>query len=120
VLGLLRSRGVNLLAFSAFPAARRAQIDFVPVDAASFVAVAKELKIKLSPRKTVFLIEGDDRVGAIAEITGKLGAAKINITAVDAVCTGGGMGGGGRRFGALLWVKPRDVQKAAAVLGAMG
>jgi len=123
VLGLLRSRGVNLLAFSAFPAARRAQLDFVPVDSANFVAVTKELKIKLSPRKTVFLLEGDDRVGAIAEITGKLGAAKINITAVDAVCTGGGMSGmsgGGRRFAALLWVKPRDVQKAAAVLGATG
>ena len=120
VLGLLRARGVNLLAFSAFPAGRRAQLDFVPADSTSFVAVAKEAKVKLSSRKTVFLIEGDDRAGAMAEITGKLGAAKINITAVDAVCTGGGMSGGGRRFGALLWVKSRDVQKAAAVLGAMG
>ncbi len=120
VLALLRSRGVNLLAFSAFPAGRRAQLDFVPADATSFVAVAKEAKVKLSPRKTVFLIEGDDRVGAMAEITGKLGAAKINITAVDAVCTSGGMGMAGRRFAALLWVKPKDVQKVAGILGAMG
>src|SRR5260370_18270345 len=87
VRGLLRSRGVNLLAFSAFPAARRAQLDFGPVDSANFVAVAKELKIKLSPRKTVFLLEGDDRVGAIAENTGKLGPAKFNLTAMTPVST---------------------------------
>ena len=43
----------------------------------------------------------------------KLGAAKINVTAVSAVTAGMG------RYGAILWVKPRDVNKAAAALGAM-
>jgi len=114
LLGLLRDRGVNLLAFSGFPAGRRAQLDFVPADSAGFVAVAKAAKVKLSPPKAVFLIDGDDRAGAIAEITGKLATAKINITAIDAVRAGAG------RFGALVWVKPKDVKKAAAVLGAMG
>lgn len=113
VLGLLRDAGVNLLAFTGFPSGRRSQLDFVPADAAALVAACRAAKVKLSPRKTAFLIDGDDRVGAAADIMGKLGAAKINVTAIDAVCTGGG------RYGVILWVKARDVNKAARVLGAM-
>ena len=41
-----------------------------------------------------------------------LGDAKINVTAVDAVCAGAG------RYGAILWVAPRDVTRAAKALGA--
>ncbi|MBI4345634.1 MAG: hypothetical protein HY553_02190 [Elusimicrobia bacterium] len=113
LLGILKSAGVNLLAFTAFPSARKAQVDFVPADPAAFVAAAKNAKIKLSRPKTAFLIEGDDRVGALADTMRNLGAAKINVTAVDAVTAGLG------RYGAILWVKPRDVKKAAEVLGAM-
>ncbi|MGH7537979.1 MAG: hypothetical protein ACREMF_05055, partial [Gemmatimonadales bacterium] len=72
VLGIFRDAGVNLLAFHAFPSARRTQLDFVPQDGAAFVAAAKAAKIKLSKPKTVFHFEGDDRVGAMAGILGKL------------------------------------------------
>ena len=113
VLGVFRDAGLNLLAFSGFPRARRSQLDFVPADGAAFVAAARAAKIKLSPKKTAFLIEGDDRIGAVADVQGKLAAAKINVTTMDAVATSGG------RWGAILWVKPRDVNKAATVLGAM-
>jgi hypothetical protein len=111
VLQALRDAGINLLAYSGFPAARRAQIDFVPENAAAFLAAAKAAKIKLTGPKKVFLISGDDRPGAVAGICGKLAAARINVTACDAVCAGMG------RYGAILWVKPRDVKKAAGVLG---
>ena len=113
ILAVLRDAGVNLYAFSGFPEGRRSQLDFVPTDGAAFLAAAKAAKIKLSRAKKVFLISGDDRVGAIAGVCGRLAAAKINVTAVDAACAGAG------RYGAILWVKPRDVKKAAAVLGAM-
>ena len=113
ILGILRDSGVNLLAFSGFPEGRRSQLDFIPVDGSAFLGVAKAAKIKLSRPKKVFLVSGDDRVGAVADVCGKLAAAKVNITAVDAVCAGAG------RFGAILWVKPRDVKKAAKVLGMM-
>lgn len=112
LLGMLRNAGVNLLAFSAFPKARRAQVDFIPADPAAFLAAAKNAKIKLSKAKNAFLIDGDDRVGALAGVMDRLGTARINVTAVDAVSTGAG------RWGAILWVKPRDYNKAAAVLGA--
>lgn len=42
----------------------------------------------------------------------KLGDAKVNVTAVDAVCAGAG------RYGAILWVASKDVSRAAKVLGA--
>src|SRR3989440_4889599 len=113
LLETLRSAGVNLLAFHAFPSARKAQVDFVPSDAALFTAAAKGAKIKLSKPKTAFLIDGDDRVGALAGILARLGAAKTNVTAVAG--GGGGVGGGG----APLWVKPGAVNKAASTLGAM-
>ena len=112
VLEALRAAGVNLAAFHAFPKGRRSQLDFVPSDAAKLKAAAKEGRFKLTGPKKAFLIEGDDRVGAVAEIVGKLAAAKVNVTAMDAVCAGSG------RFGSLLWVNPRAVKKAAKTLGA--
>jgi len=111
ILGALRDAGVNLLAFHGFPSARRTQLDFVPQDGPRFVAAAKAAGIKLSKPKTVFLFEGDDRIGAMAAILAKLGAAKVNATASEAVCTSA-------RFAGLLWVKPKDVAKAAQALGA--
>ncbi|PYN98187.1 MAG: hypothetical protein DMD91_15750 [Candidatus Rokuibacteriota bacterium] len=112
VLDLLRKEGVNLLVFSGFPAGRKAQLDFVPEDGAAFRTVAKTAKWKLKGPKKGFLVQGDDRVGAVADVLGRLAAAKVNVTATDAVCAGGG------RYGVILWVKPRDVKKAATALGA--
>ena len=113
ILGELKSAGVNLVAYSGFPSGRGAQLDVVPTDSAVFTAVAKRNKWKVKGPKRAFLIEGDDRVGACADVLGRLAGAKINVTAMDAVAVGGG------RYGAILWVKARDVKKAASVLGAM-
>jgi hypothetical protein len=113
ILGALRSAGVNLLAYSGFPSGRGAQLDFVPADAAAFKAVATQNKWKVKGPKRAFLIEGDDRVGACWDVLHKLAQAKINVTAMDAVAVGAG------RWGAVLWVKPGGVKKAAAALGAM-
>ena len=112
VLKMLKDEGVNLLAFSGFPKGRRAQIDFIPAEPATFKAAAKKAGLKLMGPKTSFLIQGEDRVGAIAEVVAKLANAKINVTAVDAVSAGAG------RYGAILWVKPRFVKKAAQLLEA--
>ena len=112
MLATLRDAGVNLLVFSGFPEGRRGQLDFVPADAAAFRQAAKQAGWKLTGPKRAFLLQGDDRVGAVAEMLGKLAAARINVTAVDALCAGAG------RYGAILWVKPRDVARAAKVLGA--
>jgi hypothetical protein len=111
-LQTLRDAGVNLLAFSGFPAGKRAQLDFIPEDPAAFRAVARKAKWKVTGPKVGFLVEGDDRTGVMADLYAKLAAARINVTASDAVIAGAG------RFGAILWVKARDVNRTAKALGA--
>ena len=113
VLQALREAGVNLLAFSGFPRGRRAQLDFVPEDVALFRKALTRAKLKVRPKKTGFLVQGKDRRGAVAEVLQKLAQAAINVTAVDAVSAGSG------RYGAILWVKSKDVNKAAKALKAV-
>jgi len=112
VLTALRDAGVNLLAFSGFPHGRRAQIDFIPEDSVAFKAAAKKAGLKLSARKTGFLIQGEDQPGAVAGIMSRLAAVNVNVTAIDAASAGAG------RYGGILWVKAKDVAKAAKALGA--
>ncbi|MEK6712988.1 MAG: hypothetical protein AABY41_02190, partial [Nitrospirota bacterium] len=90
ILGILKDAGVNLLAFSGFPSGRRAQIDFIPEDDAAFKAAAKKTGLKMGAKKTCFLVQGDDRVGAVSDIMTKVAKAGINITALDAIVAGGG------------------------------
>jgi hypothetical protein len=112
LLAQLAEEGVNLLAFSGFPSGRGAQLDFVPEKAPAFLAAAKRAKIRVRPKKAGFLIQGDDRPGAVAVLLKKLADKRINVTAIDAVTAGKG------RWGAILWVKQKDVNKAAKILGA--
>lgn len=109
-LNVLKEAGVNLLAFSGFPEGRRAQLDFIPADPAGFRQAAKRAKWKVVGPKRGFLVQGDDRAGAIADLLEPLAAAAINVTAIDAVSVDG-------RYGAILWVAPKDVKKTAALLG---
>ena len=109
----LKAAHINLLACSAFPiAAGRAQVDFVPSNQRAFEAAARKAGIKLVGPKTAFLIQGENRVGSLADILTKLAEARINITALNAVAAGR------RRYGAILWVKPRNIGRVAEILGA--
>lgn len=110
-LNVLKQAGVNLIAFSGFPVGRKGQLDFIPADAQAFRQAAKAAKWKLAGPKRGFLVQGEDRVGAVADLMSQLADANINVTAIDAVCTDGG-------YGAIFWVAPRDVKKATKVLGA--
>ena len=111
LLTALSQAGVNLLAFSGFPEGRGSQLDFVPSDAAAFRQFAKSQRWKVKGPKRCFLVSGEDRAGAVAETLRRLAEARINVTAIDALCAGSG------RYGAILWVAPRDVGKAAKALG---
>ena len=113
ILKALKAARVNLLAFTGFPSGTRsAQLDFVPSNQRAFRAAANKAGIKLVGPKTAFLLQGQDRVGAMADMCEKLSKAHINLTAVHAISAGR------RRYGTILWVKPRNVSKAAQILGA--
>ena len=109
-LAPLRDAGVNLLAVHAFPRSRQTQVDVVPEDPTAFKNIARMHELKVQGPKMCLLVDGDDRPGALAALTDRLRLAKINMTAMTGLCAGQG------RFGAILWVNPRDVKKAAKVL----
>jgi hypothetical protein len=112
ILSLLHQAGVNLLGFCGFPkGARKAQLDFLPEDAAAFAKAARKAGLQLSKKKTGFLIQGEDQPGAVAVLVGKLSVAGINVTALQAIAAGAGC------YGAILWVKAPDLRKAAKILG---
>lgn len=112
LLAQLKAAKVNLLAFTGFPASGGAQVDFIPQDKAKFMKAARKAKLKLSARKTVFLVQGNDKVGALTQALGKLAKAKINLVSLQAVTAGK------RRFGAMFWVKAKDVARASRALKA--
>jgi len=112
ILAGLSAAGVDLVAFTGFPSGKGSQLDLVPADSSKLKRAAKKLGVTLSQRKSGFVVQGDDRVGALSRVANALAVAKINITAIDAVTAGKG------RYGAIFWVKPASVAKAAKLLRA--
>ena len=112
VLSALQGAGVNLLAYLGFPASRgKSQMDLVPEDPAALKLAARTAGLALSRAKRAFLIEGEDRVGAVADLSRRLAEAKVNVTAACATASGSG------RYGMILWVPPAAYRKAAKALG---
>jgi hypothetical protein len=113
VLAALAQADVNLLAFSAFPAGGgKAQVDLVAESVGPVRRALTRRGFKVTGPKRCFVIQGDDRVGAVHRQLAKLAKAGISITAVDAAAAGR------KRYGMLLWVKPKDYARAARALGA--
>jgi hypothetical protein len=112
LLATMKAAGVNLLAFTGFPTGGGAQVDFVPDNSVKFRRAAKKAGLRVSKRKTVFVARGDDRVGALTGILGRLAKAKINIVSLSAVTAGK------RRYGMVFWVKKKDVGRTSRALGA--
>ena len=113
ILGELKDAGVDLIAFSGFPAKKgKAQLDLVADSITPVKRVAKMNGWHVSKGKKGFHIQGKDVVGAVNRHVEKLAAMKINVTAADAVAAGKG------RYGMILWVRPKDYARAARALKA--
>jgi hypothetical protein len=111
VLTALKKGGANLLAVHAFPSGGKAQVDVFTEDAKRLEKAAQDGGLKLSGEKKALYVEGDDRVGAMHDLLDKLGKAGINVTATDALASGG-------RYAAIVWVDQKEVDRAAKALGA--
>ncbi len=112
VLAEVKKAGINMLAFSGFPAAAgKAQLDILVKNLSPVRNVARKNGWKVSQAKKAFHIEGQDRAGAVQQHLQKLADRKINVTAAEAITTAG-------RYGMILWVKPKDYAKAAKALSA--
>jgi hypothetical protein len=112
LLTAIKDAGVDLRACLAFPVGTgQSQVDLFPEDADALRHAVAAAGLSLSDPKRAFLVDGDDRVGAVADTIGRLGEASINVTAVAAASAGEG------RYGMMLWVAHGDYERAAAALG---
>lgn len=111
IVNTLTDSGIGLLGYSEFPCGvGKVQVDLIADGGSDLERAARSQGWALSPKKSGFLIQGEDRPNAIGEILDRLAAAHVHVTAVQAVAAGAG------RFGAMLWVKPGEAQAAAAAL----
>jgi hypothetical protein len=111
IVSALSESGIKLLAFSEFPdGAGQSQLNLIAESAEDLANAAAHLGLRLSEKKSGLLIRGEDRPNAIGGILKSLADAHVGVTAVQAISAGAG------RFGALLWVKPPDIETAAAAL----
>lgn len=113
VLNAVKEAGINMHAFSGFPAGgSRSQVDLVSDNMAGLRRLAKKEGWRLSNTKKAFLVQGSDEVGAVHKVFKKLADANINVIAADAVAAGV------KRYGMIMWVNPKNYTKAARILNA--
>jgi hypothetical protein len=111
LLEFLSERTVNLLAIHAFPAGEgQSQISLFPDDPEVLKKAAEDAQIPLEGPRKAFLLQGEDRIGALYDFHLKLSNAGINIAACSGVVDGTG------RFGYLIWVDPEDFDETSKVL----
>ena len=91
----MKAARVDLYAFTGFPEGGGAQVDFVPKNRSAFLRAAKKAGLRLSPRKTVFLVQGSDKVGALTAALGTIDGARLGQVGINAVTAGRGRYGAG-------------------------
>jgi hypothetical protein len=111
LLAKLASEDINLLAFGAVPyGPNHVELTIFPDRSEDFQRVAQKLGWPLTGPQHACLIQGDDNLGALAEIHRRLRDANVNIYASTGVTDGEG------RYGYVIYVKEEDHQSAAKAL----
>ena len=111
LLSQLAELGINLLAFTAVPVGpMRTQFTIFPDDDAKLINAARLAGLDLDGPHPALLVQGDDELGALASVHGKLQAADVNVYAASGIADGQGA------FGYIVYVRPEDFDRAADAL----
>jgi hypothetical protein len=111
LLSQLEQIGINLLAFTAIPVGpNRTQLTLFPDTPDKLVMEAKRANFVLDGPHPAILVQGDDELGALADIHQVLYEANVNVYASNGVTDNRGS------FGYLLYVRPEEYEQAAAAL----
>jgi hypothetical protein len=112
LLKTLADLGINLLAFAAVPIGPLyTQLTLFPEDRGKLTREAQSAQLVLDGPHPALMVQGDDELGALAELHVKLARASVNVYASTGVADGKGS------FGYVLYVRPEQFEKASAALG---
>lgn len=110
LLSQLAELGVDLLAFTAIPIGVRTQLTMFPADAARLQNAARQARFTLDGPHPAILVQGDDRMGALAEIHNRLAQAGVSVFASSGVADGKGS------YGYVVYVRPERFAEAMQAL----
>lgn len=111
LLDQLARLGINMLAFTGMPLGPdRVQLTMFPEDPHRLVDAAKNAGFALDGPHRAILVQGDDKLGALAEIHAKLSRANVDVYASTAVTDGRGA------YGYLIYLRPDEYDRAAVAL----
>jgi predicted amino acid-binding ACT domain protein len=112
LLSKLAAAEVDLLAFSTVPIGpENTQLVLFPANTEKLAFAAEREHLVLAGPQRAFLIQGDDRLGAFAELHHKLADSNVNVYAATGVTDGRG------GYGYVLYIRPEEFESAAHVLG---
>ena len=113
LLSRLAELGINLLAFTGIPSGpMRTQLTIFPEDSKRFESAAQRAGFGCEGPHGALLVQGDDKLGALASIHERLDAANVTVYASSGVTAGGG------RFGYVLYVRSEDYDRAVEAVKA--
>ena len=111
LLAEMADMGLNMVAFTAVPVGpMHTQLTIFPEDSARMSAAAQRAGMRVDGPHSAFLVQGDDELGALAEIHQELYRADVNVFASTGVTDGRGT------FGYLIYVRQGEYDRAAAAL----
>jgi hypothetical protein len=111
VLSALSSQGVNLVAFTAVPvASHETQLTLYPESDVALSRAAANIRMQVDGPHAALLVQGDDELGAIADIHRALANAGLNVISASGVADGRGS------FGYVVHLRESDVDRAASIL----
>ena len=112
VLSQLAGLGVNLLAFHGVPMGpMRTQLILFPEETPKMTMAARKAGWRLDGPHHAMLVQGDDKLGALADIHQRVNEANVHISASTGVADGRG------GFGCILYLRPEEFERAASALG---
>jgi hypothetical protein len=111
LLNKMAEMGLNMLAFTAVPVGpTHTQLTIFPEDTGKMEAIAQRAGMKVDGPHPAFLVQGDEELGALAEIHQVLAQTRVNVYASSGVTDGKGC------FGYVIYVRPEDYDRAAEAL----
>jgi hypothetical protein len=111
LLAQMAEMGLNMVAFTAVPVGpTHTQLTIFPEDSGRTVSAAQRAGMRMDGPHPAFLVQGDDELGALAEIHQELYQANVNVYASTGVTDGRGT------YGYLIYVRPEEYERAAKAL----